>query len=69
MIFMKFRRNTMSRKKGVVFSAEQKAKIVLELLKEDQTIAELVHQFKRFHSIIGYRRPINYYIEMIKKAA
>ncbi len=36
----------MSRKKGKVFSAEQKTKIVLELLKEDQTIAQLATKYQ-----------------------
>lgn len=36
----------MSRKKGQTYSAEQKAKIVLELLKEEQTIAELATKYK-----------------------
>lgn len=35
----------MSRKKGVVFSAEQKTEIVLEPLKEEQTIAELASKY------------------------
>lgn len=35
----------MSRKKGQVFSAEQKTKIVLELLKEEQTIAQLATKY------------------------
>lgn len=36
----------MSRKKGQTYSAEQKTKIVLELLKEDQTIAEIASKYK-----------------------
>lgn len=36
----------MSRKKGQTYSAEQKTKIVLELLKEDQTIAEMASKYK-----------------------
>ena len=36
----------MSRKKGQVFSAEQKTKIVLELLKEDQTIAQIATKYQ-----------------------
>ena len=36
----------MSRKKGHTYSAEQKTKIVLELLKEDQTIAEIASKYK-----------------------
>ncbi|MBD3794220.1 MAG: transposase [Campylobacterales bacterium] len=36
----------MSRKKSQTYSAEQKTKIVLELLKEDQTIAELASKYK-----------------------
>jgi len=36
----------MSRKKGQTYSAEQKTKIVLELLKEDKTIAELASKHK-----------------------
>jgi putative transposase len=35
----------MSRKKGLVFSAEQKTKIVLELLREEQTIAQLATKY------------------------
>ncbi|WP_295023599.1 IS3 family transposase [Sulfurimonas sp.] len=36
----------MSRKKGQVYSAEQKTKIVLELLKEDQTINQLATKYQ-----------------------
>jgi len=36
----------MSRKKGIVFSSEQKTKIVLELLKEEQTIAQLAAKYQ-----------------------
>ena len=36
----------MSRKKGQVFSAEQKTKVVLELLKEEQTIAQLATRYQ-----------------------
>jgi putative transposase len=36
----------MSRKKGQVFSAEHKTKIVLELLKEEQTIAQLATKYQ-----------------------
>ena len=36
----------MSRKKGQSYSAEQKTKIVLELLKEDQTIAQIASKYK-----------------------
>jgi len=36
----------MSRKKGQTYSAEQKTKIILELLKEEQTIAELATKYK-----------------------
>lgn len=35
----------MSRKKGQIYSAEQKTKIVLELLKEDQTINQLATKY------------------------
>ncbi len=35
----------MSRKKGQTYSAEQKTKIILELLKEEQTIAELATKY------------------------
>ena len=35
----------MSRKKGVVFSAEQKTKIVLEILKEENTIAQIASKY------------------------
>lgn len=35
----------MSRKKGVVFSAEQKTKIVLEILKEEQTITAIASKY------------------------
>ena len=31
----------MSRKKGQIFTAEQKSKIVLELIKEEQTVSQL----------------------------
>ena len=36
----------MARKKGQTYSAEQKAKIILELLKEDRTLNELASQYK-----------------------
>jgi putative transposase len=36
----------MSRKKGQTFSSDQKAKIVLELLKEEQTIGQLATQYQ-----------------------
>lgn len=36
----------MSRRKGLVFSAQQKTKIVLELLKEEQTIAQLATKYQ-----------------------
>jgi putative transposase len=36
----------MARKKGQTYTPEQKAKIVLELLKEEQTIAQLATQYK-----------------------
>ena len=36
----------MARKKGQTYSAEQKAKIVLELLKEEQTISQLATKYK-----------------------
>jgi len=41
-----FRRYTVSKKKGLVFSADQKTKIVLELLKEEQTIAQLASKYQ-----------------------
>ena len=47
----------MSRKKGQTYSAEQKTKIVLELLKEDQTIAELASKYKiTSQSIIKWKK-------------
>ncbi|WP_242689779.1 transposase [Sulfurimonas aquatica] len=36
----------MSRKKGQTYSAEQKTKIVLELLKEEETIAQIAARYK-----------------------
>ena len=36
----------MSRKKGQTYSAEQKTKIVLELLKEEQTIAQIASKYQ-----------------------
>lgn len=36
----------MSRKKGQTYTAEQKTKIVLELLKEEETIAQIVTKYK-----------------------
>ena len=36
----------MSRKKGQSYSAEQKTKIVLELLKEEETIAQIATKYK-----------------------
>jgi putative transposase len=43
----------MSRKKGQTYSAEQKTKIVLELLKEEQTIAQLAAKYKITTQSIG----------------
>ena len=43
----------MSRKKGQSYSAEQKTKIVLELLKEEQTIAQLAAKYKITTQSIG----------------
>ena len=36
----------MSRKKGIVFSSEEKTKIVLELLKEEQTTMQLAAKYQ-----------------------
>lgn len=36
----------MSRKKGQTYSAEQKTKIVLELLKEEETLAQIATKYK-----------------------
>jgi putative transposase len=36
----------MARKKGQVYTAEQKTKIVLELLKEEQTISQIATKYK-----------------------
>ncbi len=36
----------MARKKGQTYTPEQKAKVVLELLKEEQTLSELATQYK-----------------------
>ncbi len=36
----------MSRKKGQVFTAEQKSKIILELIKEDKTVSQLASQYQ-----------------------
>ena len=47
----------MSRKKGQTYSAQQKTKIVLELLKEDQTIAEIASKYKiTSQSIIKWKK-------------
>jgi len=47
----------MSRKKGQTYSAEQKTKIVLELLKEEQTIAEIASKYKiSSQSIIKWKK-------------
>ena len=43
---MKLMEINMSRKKGQIYSAEQKTKIVLELLKEEQTIAQIATKYK-----------------------
>ena len=43
---MKLMEKIMSRKKGQTYSAEQKTKIVLELLKEDETIAQIATRYK-----------------------
>ena len=36
----------MARKKGQTYTPEQKAKVVLELLKEEKTLGELATQYK-----------------------
>ena len=36
----------MARRKGQTYTPEQKAKVVLELLKEEQTLGELATQYK-----------------------
>ncbi len=36
----------MSRTKGQVFTAEQKSKIVLELIKENKTVSQLASQYQ-----------------------
>lgn len=36
----------MSRKKGKIFTAEQKSKIILELLKEEETVAQLASKYQ-----------------------
>ena len=38
--------NKMARKKGQIYSAEKKVQIVLELLKEDQTIGQLATKYQ-----------------------
>ena len=43
----------MSRKKGQVFTAEQKSKIVLELIKEEQTAAQLASKYQVTAKTIG----------------
>ena len=43
---MRYMEINMSRKKGQTYSAEQKTKIVLELLKEDQTINQLATKYQ-----------------------
>lgn len=43
----------MSRKKGQTFTAEQKTKIVLELLKEEKTVAQLAGQYKVTTQTLG----------------
>ena len=43
----------MSRKKGKTYSSEQKAKIVLELLKEEQTVGQLATQYGVTSKTIG----------------
>ncbi|WP_353803045.1 transposase, partial [Acinetobacter baumannii] len=47
----------MSRKKGQTYSAEQKTKIVLELLKEEETIAQIATKYKvTSQSIIKWKK-------------
>ncbi len=36
----------MARKKGQIYSAEKKVQIVLELLKEEQTVAQLASKYQ-----------------------
>jgi putative transposase len=43
---MKLMETDMSRKKGQTYSAEQKTKIVLELLKEEETLAQIATKYK-----------------------
>ena len=43
----------MSRKKGQSYSGEQKAKVVLELLKEEQTINQLATKYQVTSKTIG----------------
>lgn len=38
--------NTMARKKGQTYSAEKKVQIVLELLKEEQTVGQLAAKYQ-----------------------
>lgn len=47
----------MSRKKGQTYSAEQKTKIVLELLKEEETVAQIATKYKiTSQSIIKWKK-------------
>lgn len=54
---MKLMEKNMSRKKGQTYSAEQKTKIVLELLKEEETIAQIATKYKvTSQSIIKWKK-------------
>jgi putative transposase len=43
----------MSRKKGQIYSAEQKTKIVLEMLKEEQTTSQIASKYKITSQSLG----------------
>lgn len=47
----------MARKKGQIYTAEQKSKIVLELLQEEQTVSQLATKYKvTAKSIMNWKR-------------
>ena len=47
----------MARKKGQTYTAEQKTKIVLELLKEEQTISQIATKYKiTSKSILNWKK-------------
>ncbi len=60
----------MTKKQIRNFSAEEKTKIVLELLKEEVTISQLSSKYEvssnSISQSIGYKKPMNVYLDSIQ---